>query len=959
MTPTERLQTFVDYCHTHLRGDEKGEAQTFLDRFFTALGHADGHKGAGATFEHRIYDKRKRTTSFADLVWPKRAIIEMKKRGEPLALHLQQATNYWFRLAGDRARYVILCNFDEFWIYDFDTDPDEPQDKVNLSDLAKHRESFSFLLPRPADPVFRSNRVNVTEEAARKVSEVFRSMVKRGVPRDTAMHYTLQCILTMFAEDVKLLPEEIFTRLVHECTESGGSAYDKCPPSYDLITGLFRAMNDEGITEAGKYRGVDYFNGGLFQKVTPLELTMHEVTMLEFACDKDWSKVNPAIFGTFFEYGMDAAERHAAGAHYTYEIDIKKIVDPVIVQPFQNRIAEALEAAMPLDALYDVLGSLRAYRVLDPACGSGNFLFVAYREMKKLEKQLLRVIRDRSPKREDAKRLRTYLENTPYVSTKQFHGMDLKSTSVEVAKVTLMTAKELWCTEHGEDYDREKALPLDNLDENILCVDALLNADGTQRAWPEVDCIIGNPPFQSKNKMQQELGAEYVAKLHAAYPDVPGRADFCVYWFRRAHDQLKEGQRAGLVGTNTIRQNYSREGSLDHIVANGGTIFNAVSSQVWHGEAVVHVSIACWQKGAYEGQPHLYVQDKQGDFQLHDLDVISSSLTAGTDVASAAQLNCNKEPKCVFQGQTHGHEGFLLPASTAEKLIAKEPKLTQVLKPFLIGDELLSNVGDEPSRYVIDFTGLDVQAASAYRELFSLVEKHVLPDRMARGEQQDLENKALLENDPKAKVNKHHINFLNHWWQLSWGREDMLRTIAPLRSYIACSRVTSRPIFDFVPAHVRPNDALMVFAFEDDYSFGIIHSVAHIEWYRAKCSTMKADPRYTTTSVWDTFPWPQRPSRKQQEAVAQAAKNLREARTQAMQDHRMSLRDLYRLLEKPGKNPIKDLHAALDKAVLAAYGFDAKQDLLAQLLALNMEVAGQEERGEKVRGPGVGEILRN
>ncbi|HQV51559.1 MAG: class I SAM-dependent DNA methyltransferase [Flavobacteriales bacterium] len=674
MKPSTPLESFVEYCNTHIRGDEKGEAQTFLDRFFTALGHTDGHKGAGATFEHRIYDKRKRSTSFADLVWPKRAIIEMKKRGEPLSLHLQQATNYWFRLAGDRARYVILCNFDEFWIYDFDTDPDEPQDIVKLTDLATRRESFSFLLPRPTDPVFRTNRLNVTEEAAKKVSEVFRSMVKRGVPRDTAMHYTLQCILTMFAEDVKLLPEEIFTRLVHECSESEGSAYDKCPPSYDLIAGLFRAMNDEGITEAGKYRGVDYFNGGLFQKVTPLELTMHEVTMLEFACIKDWSKVNPAIFGTFFEYGMDAAERHAAGAHYTYEIDIKKIVDPVIVQPFQNKIAEALEAAMPIDALYKVLDSLRAYRVLDPACGSGNFLFVAYREMKKLEKQLLRVIRDRSTKREDAKRLRTCLENTPYVSIKQFHGMDLKGTSVEVAKVTLMTAKELWVTEHGEDYDREKALPLDNLDEHILCVDALLNDDGSQRAWPEVDCIIGNPPFQSKNKMQQELGAEYVAKLHAAYPEVPGRADFCVYWFRRAHDHLKEGQRAGLVGTNTIRENYSRNGSLDHILANEGTIFNAVSSQDWNGQAAVDVSIVCWQKGDYEGEFHLYTQVKNGDMHLHEVPSINSSLSTNTDVASAVQLNCNKEPTKCFQGQTHGYKGFLVSRAEGERLIKRDKR---------------------------------------------------------------------------------------------------------------------------------------------------------------------------------------------------------------------------------------------------------------------------------------------
>ncbi|MBK9149236.1 MAG: class I SAM-dependent DNA methyltransferase [Flavobacteriales bacterium] len=951
--PTDPINSFLIYCATHIKGDEKGEAQTFLDRFFTALGHTDGYKGAGATLEHRLYNKRTHSTSFADLVWPKRALIEMKKRGEDLSLHLQQATNYWFKLAGDRPRYVVLCNFTEFWVYDFDTDPDEPQDKVKLEDLAKHKQSFTFLLPRPTVPVFRTNRVDVTDKAARKVSEVFRSMSKRGVPRETAMHYTMQCILAMFAEDVELLPDKIFTRLIAECDAEAGSGPDKCAKSFDLIAGLFRAMNEEGITEAGKYRGVDYFNGGLFQKITPVELTKHEVGMLDAACMHDWSKVNPAIFGSFFEGGMEAGERHAAGAHYTYEIDIKKIVDPVIVQPFQKAIALALEEKAPLDALYKVLALLRAFRVLDPACGSGNFLFVAYREMKKLEKQLLALIRQHSTKAADAKRLREFLEREPYVSTRQFYGMDIKSNAVEVAKVTLMTAKELWCTEHGEDYDREKALPLDNLDANIQCVDALLNTDGTQRAWPEVEAIIGNPPYQSKNKMQQEFGAEYVAKLHTAYPEVPGRADFCVYWFRRAHDHLKEGQRAGLVATNTIRENYSRQGSLDYITANGGVIYNAVSTQDWPGEASLDVSIVSWKKGTFTGQPYLYVQDKNGELYMHEVPVINSSLSIGTDVAGAKVLHCNTEPKCVFQGQTHGHDGFLLDIHTAQKLLAKEARTTEVLKPFLNGEELLSELDAQPARYVIDFAGLDIQAASSFRSLFAHVEKHVLPEREARAAEQESENAALLKVNPKAKVNKHHINFYNHWWQLSWAREDMLLGIASLERYITCSRVASRSIFEFVQSTVHPSDALMVFAFEDDYSFGIIQSDVHWQWWKAKCSTLEARLRYTTNSVWDTFPWPQKPTKKQVEAVAQAAKTLREARTKAMKDHGMSLRDLYRLLEKPGKNPIKDLHAALDKAVLAAYGFDAKKDLLAQLLELNLAVAEHEANGEKVTAPGL------
>lgn len=957
MSDNESISAFLAYCAQHIKGDEKGEAHIFLDRLFTALGHKEGLKGAGADLEYRVHDGKKRSTSFADLVWPKRALIEMKKRGEDLSLHLQQATNYWFKLAGKRPRYVILCNFTEFWVYDFDTDPDEPQDVVKLEDLAKHRQSFAFLLPREQKPLFRTNRVDVTEKAAEKVAEVFRSLVKRGTPRDTAMHYCLQCILAMFAEDVELLPDKIFTQLIAECEKEPGAGPDACEKSYDLIAGLFRAMNEEGITEAGAYRGVDYFNGGLFQRTTPVLLTMHEVNMLDAACLHDWSSVNPAIFGSFFEGGMEVKERHKRGAHYTYEIDIKKIVDPVIVQPFQERIAEALDAADPLEGLYSVLRELRTHRVLDPACGSGNFLFVAYREMKKLEKQLIAQLREHSTSREQAKRFARFMEQEPHVSTRQFFGLDIKRDAVEVAKVTLMTAKELWCTQHGKDFETEKALPLDNLDVNILCVDALLNDDGTQRAWPEADSIIGNPPYQSKNKMQAEFGAAYVAKLHNAYPEVPGRADFCVYWFRRAHDHLRAGGRAGLVGTNTIRQNYSREGSLDYIVANGGAIYSAVSSQIWHGRAVVHVSLVSWVKGEGPEECHLFTQEKDGTLHLHKLNHINSSLSTGADVTSARALLCNKRPKRVFQGQTHGHEAFLLSISDGRKHLLKEPGDNAVLKPFLIGDELLSEPDGQPTRFVIDFSALDITAAAAHRALFNRVEKEVMPDRKARAEKQQEDNDALLKEDDEANVNKHHINFYNHWWQLSWGRADMLKRIGELKRYAACSRVTSRPIFEFVEPAIHPNDALMVFGFEDDYSFGVIASQVHIAWYQAKCSTMKADPRYTTESVWDTFPWPQNPSEKHVVAVAAAARMLREARTKAMREHKQSLRDLYRLMEKPGKNALKDLHAALDLAVMNAYGFSQREDLLTQLLRLNLEVSRKEDAGQPVQKPGLPEKI--
>lgn len=943
----QNLTEFLDYCQKYiLQGDEKGEAQSFLEAFFMGLGHKDGVKGAGAVFEERIKSS-KNTTGFGDLVWKKRVLIEMKKRGKGLAVHIQQAEAYWRNLLSDRPRYIILCNFDEFWIYDTDRDMDKPVDVIKLEDVPNRKEAFAFLLPIEKKPIFRSDQEDVTYETSQMVSSVYKGLVSRGVvSKEDALHYILQCVVAMFAEDVNLLPDKIFTRLIEECLGSEEK-------SYDLIGGLFREMNYEGIAPTGSiYEGVDYFNGGLFAQIKPITLERREIELLDYSARKDWKKVNPAIFGTFFENNLEADQRHKTGAHYTREMDIKKIVQPCIVEPWLKRIEEA----STIEDYFKLLNELTQFKVLDPACGSGNFLFVAFKEIKLLERTLFDLLWEET-EGTDRKQLVAFMETYPFVNTSQFYGMDLNPTAVEIAKVTLMVAKELSILDEEVQRlynDKFKPLPLDNLDGNIRCVDALLDEQGNQRKWPEVDVIIGNPPFQSKNKMQKEFGAEYVNKLRKAYPEVPGRADFCVYWYYRAHQHLKEGSYAGLVGTNTIRQNYSREGSLDYIVNNGGEIFDAVSTQKWSGAAVVHVSIVNWFKGAYKGERALYVESAEGEPERHVVDRIGPSLSHRPDVTNAEKLTCNLHPKSVFQGQTHGHEGFLLPRGEAKALLKKDASYNEVVKPFLTGDELLSSVDSQPSRFVTDFTLQDQLEASSYKEPFKIIQQKVLPERRRKAEEQEEVNAKLLEEDKKAHVNKHHINFYNNWWKLSWGREDLLDKLKTQRRFVVCSQVlTPPPVFEFVSTEIRPNAALIVFPFEDYYSFGVIHSIAHSEWFKAKCSTMKGDWRYTSESVWATFPWPQSPTKAQVDMVAQAAQDLHLARTKALKDYNKTLRDLYRLLEQPGKNPIKDLHAALDKAVLEAYGFDQQTDLLSQLLDLNFKVAAREAKGEPVQGPGL------
>ena len=863
--PARRMSDFVAY-YKLLSGDEKGEAQVFCDRLFKAFGH-QGYKEAGAILEYRLKAKGERT-KYADLRWHSRLLLEMKGRREDLSKHYRQAFDYWVRAVPERPRYVVLCNFDELWIYDFDLQIDDPVDIVKTTDLPDRYTALNFLFPEGNPPVFKNDLVAVTRVAAAKVATVFNSLVARGEDRGRAQRFVLQCVMGMFSEDFGLLPKDLFTELLADCK--------KGQSSYDLLGSLFQQMNSPAAARAGRLKNVRYFNGGLFATVEPIDLSADELALLAEASSENWSKVKPAIFGTLFQSSMDEDERHAYGAHFTSEAEISKVISAIVERPWRDR----LRNARTLKDFVRIKADLQNYRVLDPACGSGNFLYLAYLQLRRIENDIIALASEQF-----GRRATTRLVGMPSVRLQQLYGIDNYQFAVELAKVTLLLAKEIALREAASRFKGaqvhllETDLPLDNLDSNIRCDDALFCE------WPTVDAIIGNPPYQSKNKIQQELGAVYIRRVRAKYPEVPGRADYCVYWFRRAHDQLKKGGHAGLVGTNTIRQNYSREGGLDYIVNNGGTITEAVSSQVWPGQAVVHVSIVNWIKGQQAGPKKLYTQlgDRvDSPWSLVEVDEINSALSASCDVSSANSLQVNVDFDGCDQGQTHGHKGFLLTIEEAGELIEADRKNSDVLHPFLIGDELLGLVPPRPNRYVIDFHPRDVVAASAYRKPFERIEEMVLPEREKAFAKEEERNKEVLEQDPKAKVNHHHRNFLNQWWILSWARADLIKKLKVLSRYIVCSRVTKRPIFDFVDVNIRPNDALQVFGFEDDYSFGVLQSDTHWGWFTARCSTLTERFRYTSETVFNTFPWPQSPTRPAVRRVADAAVALRKLRRDMM-----------------------------------------------------------------------------
>ncbi len=946
----KRLADFVKWVSANILGDEKGEAQVFLDRLFQAFGHA-GVKEAGATLEERVKKADGKGTSFADLVWKPVVLVEMKKRGEDLTRHYRQAFDYWTRLVPGRPRYVILCNFDEFWVYDFDTQMDAPVDRIRLCDLSERWGALGFLFPTPLKPIFGNDQVAITRKAADQLAHCFNRIVDKNRPggpvdRPDAQRFVLQMLVALFAEDIGILPRYRVAQLLDDCKTRQDSR--------DLIGGLFEAMNTPKKTPDDRYQGVDYFNGGLFAEPARLELRFDEVGLLKAASREDWSQVRPEIFGTLFEHSLGQQERHAFGAHFTHPTDIMKIVGPTIVDPWHKLI----EGAGTLKRLRELWQRMQDYRVLDPACGSGNFLYIAYRELKRLEARILERMTDISGSYDSSQMI------FGFVSSRQFFGIDINPFAVELAKVTMMIARKLAIDEL---HITEHALPLDNLDDNFKAADALIDEHGNPAQWPRVDVIIGNPPFLGAKRLKPERGTAYVNAVRRAYPEIPGMADYCVYWIRKAHDHLPPctqkdplAGHAGLVGTQNIRNNQSRVGGLDHVVRSG-TIVEAVDNQPWSGEANVHVSIANWvktKKAELIPSIRLWTRinksgtKRQGEsgtrdgwetegLVFRDVASINSALSDETDLSTKATLQCNRDPKRCFQGKIPGYNGFVLDRQTAKRIGGSESDA--VMRPYLTGRELLAEFRID--RWIIDFGNRDINEASAFRLLFAHCQEHVLPSV-----EQALREAESTGSDMVTARREH----LSRWWQL-WNRRDELTVaLKGIPRYIGCSRVTRRPVMVFLSSAICPSDAMQAFALADDYSFGILQGGPHFEWFR-KSSKLKveSDMRYSVRDVFETYPWPQSPADARVRDVAEAGRRVRSARDESLMKTEGGLRAVYRLLELPGKNPLKDAQKALDEAVMAAYGFSIKKDILTQLLALNLVVAERERSGEPVTPPGI------
>lgn len=638
-------------------------------------------------------------------------------------------------------------------------------------------------------------------------------------------------------------------------------------------------------------------NGGLFAEPAQIHLEPPELDILAEVAAFEWRDVDPTIFGALMEDCLGRDRRWELGAHYTYEADIMRIVRPSIVDPWTERIV----GADSVGALRDALEDLCRLRVLDPACGCGNFLYIAYREIRTLEhaaKQRIEELAARSgvapPK------------DLPSFPISNIYGIEVDEFAVLIARLTLWMGHKLVTDKFGL---VEPVLPLVDLS-------GIQAGDSLALTWPEVDVIIGNPPFNGAQHLRAALGDDYLAWLKRTFEC--GVKDLCVYWFRKTADHLPSGGRAGLVGTNSISQNRAREASLDYVVARGGVITYAISSEVWPGDAKVHVSIVNWVKDP-KSPPSEYLLDDR------KVSGISTSLREGDESPTPQVLPANAGR--AFQGPIPVGEGFVLTAEEAREILSDgRAPYERVIRRYLIGEDIANDPAQRPSRWIIDFASMPLEEAQKFPRALSVVEERVKPER-------------LLNNDARFK---------RDWWLFGRPRGEMRYAVARLQRYIAGTATGKRLFFCWCDRSWCPSNASNVFAFDDDFAFGLLSSAAHLAWAWRWSSTMKSDLRYTPTTAFSTFPWPSpRPSEHGQ-AVGRLARELVGVRASLCKEAGVGLTGLYNTMASGGHRELASLHLRLDRAVIACYGWPMEIardpiELVTRLALRNAEIAAGAE----------------
>ena len=872
---------------------------------------------------------------------------EYKGRRADLDAAFDQLRQY--SLALENPPLLIVSDMVRFRIRTNWTNSVSQTHEFALDDLAdaatRDRLKWAFADPERLRPG--ETRQSLTERAAASFASVAQALRERAHDPQAVAHFVNRLVFCMFADDVGLLPGHMFTRMLRHAHPA--------PERFPELAGeLFQVMASGGRVG---FETVAWFNGGLFDDDAALPLERSDIETVLAASDLDWSEIDPSILGTLFERGLDPGKRAQLGAHYTDREKILQLVEPVVVRPLLaewerekavvaaelERAEAARSRAARMKRRNDAerryrafLTRLREFTVLDPACGSGNFLYLALQALKDLEHRV----------QIEAEAALGIQRAFPEVGPANVKGIELNPYAAELARVSVWIGEIQWMRRNGFAEARNPILkPLDTIE----CRDAILTPDDCEPEWPVADVVIGNPPFLGGKLLITHLGEDYVARMFGTYAGrVPAEADLVCYWFEKAGRQIASGKavRSGLVATNSIRGGANRR-ALE-AATDTRRIFEAWSDEPWVIDgAAVRVSLVCFAKAGdlvsgarLDGEP---------------VDEIYTDLTArrgdvGIDLTGARRLPENAG--VAFMGDTKG--GPFDVSGDQARAWLRQPSNpngrtnADVLKPWVNGMDLTRRPA---GKWIVDFGWtMPESEAALYEEPFGWLKERVYPMRQ------------------QNRLEAHRRT----WWRHLRPRPEMWRALDGRSRYIATPTVAKHRLFVWYDARTCPDHQLIVIARDDDVTFGILHSRFHELWSLRLGTSLEDRPRYTPSTTFETFPFPAGLTPNVQVdsnaadpraiAVAEAPRRLVELRDRwlnppewvdwvdepapgypqrpmprdedaAKAVRKRTLTNLYN--DRP--QWLADAHAALDDAVAAAYGWPADitdDDALRALLAL-------------------------
>lgn len=917
----------------------------------------------------------------------------------------RQAEDYVFLLDADHPAppFIITCDVGHaFEIFaDFTGTgraygqfPDRKGFRIYMEDL--RREEVRALLariwtdPTSLDPARESARV--TREIAKRLAEVSKALEAKHPPEEVA-HFLMRCIFTMFAEDVDLLPKGKFTELLSDCVASP-SAF--LPMIEELWAKMDEPAQDKRFFSAFKER-LRHFNGNLFKDARAFPLGREEIGELLEAAKAKWTDVDPAIFGTLLEQALEPGERRKLGAHYTPRAYVQRLVEVTVMEPLRADWQKALTKAEDAKESGDedkAVAIVRGYhhqlcttRVLDPACGTGNFLYVALELMKKLEGEVLETLARLGVSESLGLERET-------VDPHQFLGLELNPRAAAIAELVVWIG---YLQQHYRTRDGHPSEPILKAFRNINFgrregYDAVLTWDGypvptiveqdgkrvetypnaRRPDWPEAEFIVGNPPFMGGKDLRSRLGGGYVETLWRVHKHMNESADFVMYWWDRAAELLtRKGaklRRFGMVTTNSITQVFQRRVMERHLGAkNPISLVFAIPDHPWtkatKDSAAVRIAMTVAEAGTREGVLWEVAREDGLDTDEPELDFdssegrINSDLTVGLDLTRATTLIAS-EGLCSRGVQLMG-SGFIISRTEATHLgLGRREGLESYVRLYRNGRDLTDRSRD---KLVIDLFGLSAEhVRQVFPEMYQHLTEKVRYDLGPGGQPRTDKTGRKLGREWNNRK-----SYREKWWIFGEPRGDLRPALEGLTRYIATVETTKHRVFQFLDVSILPDNMIVVIADADAATIAVLSSRVHTQWSLFSGATLEDRPRYSKSRCFDPFPFPDL-SDVQRQQLREAGEELDALRKRVLADHPdLTLTGLYNVLEKlkggivlTDKDEdvkqrglvliLKELHETIDGLTMDAYGWPrdvSDQQVLERLVALNADRTREEAEG--------------